>query len=67
MALYYVVPGFNTSRRVGKGKSKANGSWSIGEKNPDGEYYAVAKPKRVTTTAGDTINCKKGKSRHINA
>ena len=65
MKLFYVVPGFQTSRKTGKGKSKANGSWSIGEKKAKGQYYASAKARTIRTTAGDTINCRKGKSRKI--
>ena len=63
MSLFYVVPGFNTARRVGKGTSKPNGRWSIKERKADGTYFAVAKRRQVSTTAGDTIDCRKGKSK----
>jgi hypothetical protein len=65
VSLFYVVPGFETTRRVGKTKTKANGSWSITEKNPKGQYHASVKARRITTPIGDTINCRKDRSKRV--
>jgi hypothetical protein len=65
VALYHVVPGFGTSRRVGKTKTNAKGGWTINEKNPQGKYFATVKPSRLTTTTGDTISCRKDRSKRV--
>jgi hypothetical protein len=67
MVLYKVVPGFGTGKKTGKGRSKANGTYSIRERRANGKYFVSAKPKQVTTTAGDTINCRKGRSKRVKA
>lgn len=65
VGLFYVVPGFNTSRRVGKTTTNANGGWDIKEKNPKGKYFAEVKARQITTASGDTILCRKDRSRRI--
>lgn len=67
LVLYYIVPGFGTGRKAGKGRSKSNGTYSIKEPKANGKYFVSAKPSQVATTAGDTINCRKGKSKRENA
>jgi hypothetical protein len=63
--LFYVVPGFGTARSVGKTQTRADGGWTINEKNPEGKYFASVKPRSITTPAGDTINCRKDRSRRV--
>lgn len=65
VSLFYEVPGFGTSRRVGKATTNSRGGWNIKEKNPDGKYFAAVKASRVTTPAGDTIFCRKDRSRKV--
>jgi hypothetical protein len=52
---------------VGKDTSGSDGSWSIkktnGRRFPNGKYYAIAKPKTLTTIGGDQVDCQKGKSK----
>lgn len=65
VSLFHIVPGFGTARRVGKTTTNASGGWNISEKNPRGKYYASVKGSRLTTSTGDTINCRKARSRRV--
>jgi hypothetical protein len=65
VALFVEVPGFGTARRVGKAKTNARGGWKITEKNPRGKYFASVKPRRITTPTGDTILCRKDRSKRV--
>lgn len=65
MKLFYVVPGFGTSRPAGKTTTNARGGWKISDKNPSGKYFASVRASRVTTPNGDTILCRKDRSRKV--
>jgi hypothetical protein len=64
MTLKREVPGFGIYKNAGKSLSKGSGSWSIKKKNAQGNYYVTAKSKTVTTSNGDTIRCKQGRSKN---
>jgi hypothetical protein len=49
-------------KSVGKDTSSASGGWSI-RRRSHGKYYAVALPKSLSTSAGDQVDCQRGKSK----
>jgi hypothetical protein len=50
-------------KTAGNTSSSSTGSWSIKKRKAHGKYYAVALAKTLSTTAGDQIDCQRGRSR----
>jgi hypothetical protein len=45
--------------------SNQRGRWSIGKRNPKGRFYAIAKRRSFEDEDGNTIICRRAKSKTI--